>query len=95
MEPDNFWDAAFGGKDMLRLCIGAKDFCIRRNQDSVHAKFKYGDGYQVGIWHSSWGYYIRLDRNRVRLDHRWVPEVEMVQLSVQQLTGTMLNCFES
>ena len=91
----DFWDAAFGGKDLLRLYIGAKDFRIRRNQDSVHAKFKYGGGYQVGIWYSTEGFYIRLDRNRVLLDHRWVPEVGMVRRFVQELTGYPLDCFEN
>ncbi len=102
MEPDSFWDAAFGGKDLLRLYLGAKDFRISRNQHSVHAKFKYGDGYQIGIWYTrvdmwddSWTYYIRLDRNRVSVDQRWAPEIEMIRPSVQEMTGYALDCFQN
>jgi hypothetical protein len=98
----DFWDTAFGGKDMLRLCIGARDFRIRLNQYSIHAKFRYGDGYQVGIWFKYVSmfddpqtYYIRLDHNRVRLDQRWASEVGMVRRSVQEMTGYALDCFES
>lgn len=97
----DFWDAAFGGKDMLRLCLGAKDFRIRHNMYSIHAKFKYGDGYQVRIWYKYMGlfddygsFYIRLDCNGVRLDHRWTPGIEMVRISVQELTGYALDCFK-
>ena len=46
---DNFWDKAFGGKDMLRLSLGAYNFRTRKNKNSVTFSFDYGVGKRVRV----------------------------------------------
>jgi len=36
---DEFWDEAFGGKDVLRLMADARDFRVRKNRFSVSYGF--------------------------------------------------------
>jgi hypothetical protein len=36
---DEFWDEAFGGKDVLRLMADARDFRVRKNRFSISYSF--------------------------------------------------------
>lgn len=46
---DNFWDKAFGGKDMLRLSLGAYNFRTRKNKGSGVYSFEYGEGKRIRV----------------------------------------------
>lgn len=46
---DNFWDKAFGGKDMLRLSLGAYNFRTRKNKGSEVYSFEYGKGKRIRV----------------------------------------------
>lgn len=46
---EDFWDAAFGGKDTLRLSLGAHSFRNRVNKTSVTYSFVYGDGNRIRV----------------------------------------------
>lgn len=99
----DFWDRAFGGKDLLRLCIGATDFRIRRNVYSTCATFKFGDGSRVRIvykyvsmYDDKKSYWVTVYKGEDSAPHdRWAPEIYMIRNTVQQLTGYVLDCFQS
>ena len=89
----DFWDVAFGGKDTLRLSIGARNFRIRKNLYSSTATFEYGEGMRIRVKYRKWGtvYSYQVSLNSLE---RWAPGIINVRLSVQELTGLVLNCFE-
>ncbi len=47
----DFWEAAFGGKDTLRLSLGAYNPRTRKNKTSVTYSFNYEDGKSIRIHH--------------------------------------------
>lgn len=99
----DFWDVAFGGKDTLRLSIGARNFRIRKNLYSSTATFEYGEGNRVRI---VYGVHDILDKEpsylvMVGVQHAalwesrwWASDPLQVWDGVQELTGLVLNCFE-
>ena len=103
----DFWDVAFGGKDTLRLSLGARNFRIRKNLYSSTATFEYGEGMRIRVKYCKWGildtvysYQVSLNGLDARYSvvnpslERWAPSINNVRLSVQELTGLVLDCFE-
>jgi hypothetical protein len=92
----NFWDVAFGGKDTLRLSLGARNFRIRKNLYSSTATFEHGEGMRIRVKYCRWGILNTVYSYQVSLNglERWAPSINNVRLSVQELTGLVLNCFE-
>jgi hypothetical protein len=92
----DFWDKTFGGKDTLRLSIGAHSFRIRQNRYSSTATFEYGEGMRVRIvcemrpFHEiSQTYMIHGERGTFGCSY-----ISTISYIVQELTGLVLNCFE-
>lgn len=49
MSERDFWGEVFGGKDMLRLSLGAYNFRTRKNKGSVVYSFEYGEGKRIRV----------------------------------------------
>lgn len=49
MEPNNFWDAAFGGKNNLILSLDAHTFRVRKNKWTTTYSFRYDTNKMVRI----------------------------------------------
>lgn len=92
----DFWDVAFGGKDTLRLSIGARNFRIRKNLYSSTATFEYGEGKRVRIVYGVHGVVDRVPSYvvNVGVSRWWAGNIPLVRTGVQELTGLVLDCFE-
>jgi hypothetical protein len=95
-EDFDIWQKAFGGKDTLRLSIGAHSFRIRRTTYGETASFGYGDGMRVSIRGTSYGLFmIRLhSQSKGYGSSQWVQSCDGIRGAVEDLTGLVLNCFE-
>jgi len=99
---ENFWDTAFGGKNVLRLMLDARDFRLRKNKKSTTASFNYcGGRIVINILHlKTHDYYTvcRYEKDsentlmRATFDD-WLttPAIELVSKCVEDLTGKMLS----
>jgi len=98
----DFWDKTFGGKDTLRLSIGAHSFRIRQNLYSSTATFEYGEGMRVrivygmhGVRDRVVGYTVMVGETKGLWTSRWwAGNTLLIRTGIQELTGLVLNCFE-
>jgi hypothetical protein len=94
----DIWERVFGGKDTLRLSIGAHSFRIRKTKSGKTASFGYGEGMRVSI--SKRGnfpfYLIRVYKQGKEIKGmcRWSSTTGGIRDAVEDLTGLVLNCFE-
>ena len=98
----NFWDVVFGGKDTLRLSMGARNFRIRKNLYNSTATFEYGEGMRIrivygkhGVMDSVLSYVVMVGETKGLWKSRWgCRKTPLIRTGVQELTGLVLNCFE-
>jgi hypothetical protein len=96
---DNFWDLEFGGKDALRLSIGARNFRIRKNKYSKTATFEYGDGIKISITAHNFNplgiHRITKKDSSGIIESRLSYSADMsLREDVEILTGLVLDCFQ-
>ena len=101
MEPDTFWDAAFGGKNNLILSFDAHTFRVRRNKHSVTYSFVYDTNKSVRIRQEpSWlmdepDQYVVYGLVDGKIDSSWIaPAIEYVSGMVEEATGYALHPFD-
>ena len=98
----DFWDVVFGGKDTLRLFMGARNFRIRKNLYSSTATFEYGEGMRIRIVYGKHGvmdsvpsYVVMVGETKGLWKSRWwSSKTPLIRTGVEELTGLVLNCFE-
>jgi len=98
----NFWDVVFGGKDTLRLSMGARNFRIRKNLYNSTATFEYGEGMRIRIVYGKHGvmdsvpsYVVMVGETKGLWTSRWwSSKTPLIRTGVQELTGLVLDCFE-
>ena len=92
----DFWDVAFGGKNMLRLSLGAYDFRTRINKGSKTYSFGYGEGKRIRVMNtdSIISHWYVIDR----FDGTWgdrtaVFGLRRVRVSIEEIIGLSLDPF--
>lgn len=101
MEPDNFWDAALGGKNNLILSLDAHTFRVRRNKHTVTYSFVYDTNKSVRIrkepsWLIDEPYlYVVYGLVDGKFDISCIaPTIEYVSGMVEEATGYTLHPFD-
>lgn len=92
----DFWDVAFGGKNMLRLSLGAYNFRTRKNIGSKTYSFGYGEGKRIRVMNTdsiSPHWYV-IDR----FDGTWGDRTAVFGLTrlrdyIEEIIGLSLNPF--
>jgi len=92
----DFWDVAFGGKNMLRLSLGAYDFRTRKNIGSETYSFGYGEGKRIRVMHtdsiiSHW--YVIDQFDGTWGDRTAVFGLPRVRVSIEEIIGLSLDPF--
>jgi len=98
---DTFWDEAFGGKDVLRLMVDAKDFRISRNRFSRSYGFTLPIGkvlirgdYRLSLTPelNVYRYYVsvKYKGERRRLGY-YTYDVDQVKVELEKLIGLSLS----
>jgi hypothetical protein len=96
-EHSDFWQRAFGGKDSLRLSIGARNFRIRKNKSSKTATFEYGDRIKISITTGNFnfvGICIITREDSSGILNRDCHTPTCLREGVEILTGLVLDCFQ-
>ena len=90
----DFWEAAFGGKDILRLSLGAYNLRTRKNIKSITRSFEYGEGKRIkivektSVFNDTYWYLIEGEQGTLAafgLSH--------LRSRIEELTGLSLDLF--
>lgn len=96
---DTFWDEAFGGKDVLRLMVDAKDFRTWRNRFSRSygftlptGKVLIRGGYRLSLTAELgiYGYRISFKHGRSKRSY-YTNHVHLVKAGLEDITGLSLS----
>lgn len=93
----DFWNLAFGGKERLKLFLGATDFRVRRNKQSITASFNYDEGRIIINIIQGRGYdcytLSKYGKSKTTILDDWLttPAIGLVPHCVEQLTGKVLE----
>lgn len=92
----DFWDVTFGGKDTLRLSLGAYNFRNRVNKGSVTYSFEYGEGKRIRVvnpseFNSSW--YLIHSWNGISKQKSFQFGWYSTRLRIEEFTGLSLDPF--
>ena len=96
---DEFWDEAFGGKDVLRLMADARDFRVRKNLYSVSYSFTLPSGkiliradYLLSLSpdYGTYGYRISFKHGSGKRSY-FTNHVHLVKAGLEELTGLSLS----
>ena len=89
---EDFWNRAFGGKDMLCLYLDAYDFEYKVWEYFALFKFKYGEDLSVSIdCYDSGLFVVKGGDSEVATSTWYIREIPEI---ISNMTGRVLNCFD-